>query len=166
MMLRIVTIVMLSLAVTMYAASCTPTTPNVLDKLSSVRLIINGQPFELWIADDTRERERGLMYITPEQMADLPDGTKRGMLFVFDHEQRLSFWMKNTIIPLDIAYLDSDGIIVAIHTMAPLDDRPGQYPSRSPARYAIEVSAGIWDELGVAKGDRIEIPPSALKGTT
>ena len=163
-MLRLVAVTALSGVAALCAVCCTPTTPNELDKLGTVRLTINEQPFEVWIADETGERERGLMYITADQMADLPDGTKRGMLFIFDHEQRLSFWMKNTIIPLDIAYLDSDGIIVATHTMAPLDDRVGQYPSGLPARYAIEVRAGIWDQLGIAKGERIEIPTSALKG--
>ena len=105
------------------------------------------------------------MFITSEQMADLPDGTRRGMLFVFDYERVRSFWMKNTIIPLDIAYLDTNGIIVAPHTMAPLDDRHGQYSSQLPARYAIEVNAGVWQQLDVRKGDLIEIPTSALKGT-
>jgi hypothetical protein len=87
------------------------------------------------------------------------------MLFVFDHEQRLSFWMKNTVIPLDIAYLDSGGIIVSTHTMAPLDDRVGQYPSGSPAQFVIEVNANVLTDLGVGVGDRIEIPTSALKRT-
>ena len=163
MMLRVVVLATLSCAA-MYAASCTPTTPNELDELGTARLTIKEQLFVLWIADDDQERERGLMYITAEQMADLPDGAKRGMLFVFDHEQPLSFWMKNTVIPLDIAYLDSDGTIVATHTMAPLDDRVGQYPSGSPARYVIEVSAGVWGEIGVVTGDQIEIPTLALKG--
>ena len=149
----------------MWFASCTPNEPNELDALGTVQLSIKDQPFELWIADDPLERERGLMFVTAEQMADLPDGTKRGMLFVFDHEQYLAFWMKNTIIPLDVAYTDSDGIIVAIHTMAPLDTRFNQYPSGVPARYAIEVNAGVFEDLGVKAGDRIEIPVPALKRT-
>jgi uncharacterized membrane protein (UPF0127 family) len=103
------------------------------------------------------------MQVTSDQMAPLPDGTERGMLFIFDHEQYLSFWMKDTIIPLDIAYLDTSGIVVATHTMAPLDDRWGQYPSGSPARYAIEVNAGVWEDLGLRAGDHIDIPGSVLK---
>ena len=71
--------------------------------------------------------------------------------------------MKNTIIPLDIAYVDSQGKIVKTYTMAALDDRIGQYTSDAPARYAIEVNAGVWDRLGVTAGDRIEIPSTLLK---
>ena len=105
-------------------------------------LTIKDQPVELWIADQFDERAKGLMFITSEEMADLPDGTKRGMIFIFESEQPLSFWMRNTIIPLDIAYLDSTGKVLAIHTMPPLDDRTGQYTSGSPARFAIEVVDG------------------------
>ncbi len=164
MTFRIIVIALVALA-GLHAASCAPTVPNELDKLGTVPVTVKERSFQLWIADDPLEQERGLMFITSEQMADLPDGTRRGMLFVFDHESVRSFWMKNTIIPLDIAYLDTDGIIVATHTMAPLDDRHGQYSSRLPARYVIEVNAGVWQELNVREGDLIEIPASALKGT-
>lgn len=141
---------------------CTPTEPNKLDELGTVSMKVNGQSFQLWIADDHNERTRGLMFVTAEEMAALPDGTRRGMLFVFDYEQPLTFWMRNTIIPLDIAYLDDDRKIVAMYTMAALDDRAGQYPSRSPARFAVEVEADVWRELGLEVGDTLEIPPEAL----
>lgn len=165
MTLRIALFVVLSTLAALYGASCTPSEPNELDKLGTVRLTINDQLFELWVADNSAERERGLMFITSDQMVDLPDGTKRGMVFAFDHEQPLAFWMRNTIIPLDIAYLDAGGVVVGIHTMAPLDDRFGQYPSLSPAQFAIEVNAGTWSDLGVHNGDQIDIASAALKGT-
>ncbi len=161
MMQRTTTIATLGAAVALCALGCTPTEPNELDKLGTIGLSIKGQPFELWIADDSEERARGLMFVTAEQMASLPDGTKRGMLFVFDYEQKMSFWMKNTIVPLDIAFLDSSGKVVATHTMMPLDSRSGQYPSGSPARYAIEVNANVLGKLGVVEGDVIELPPSS-----
>ena len=82
------------------------------------------------------------MFITAEQMAPLPDGTRRGMIFVFDASVRNGFWMKNTIIPLDIAYVGVDGTIISTYTMAPLDDRTGQYPPASAYRFAIEFNAG------------------------
>lgn len=144
-------------------ASCTPTKPNELDKLGTVRMTIKEQPFRLWVADSFDEQQRGLMFVTTEQMAPLSDGTKRGMIFVFDHEQELSFWMKNTIIPLDIAYVDTAGRVVNTYTMAPLDDRIGRYPSRGASRYAIEVNADVLGELGVKAGDVLEIPTDALK---
>jgi len=147
----------------MILPGCTPTKPNELDKLGTFRATIKGRPFELWIADSLDEQEKGLMFVTSDQMAPLPDGAQRGMIFVFDHEQSLNFWMKNTIIPLDIAYLDSKGVVVATYTMAPLDERLGQYPSRSPARMAIEVNANVWSDVGLSAGDQIEIPATLLK---
>jgi len=160
MKLVFVLFVALSLSLTMWVSSCTPTEPNELDKLGTTTIMIKDHPFRLWIADDTDEQTRGLMFITTEQMAPLPEGDDRGMIFVFSHEQPLSFWMRNTIIPLDIAYLDKDGIVVAIHTMAPLDERLGQYASGRPAKYAIEVNADRFDQIGLEPGDKIEIPAS------
>ncbi len=143
--------------------SCTPSQPNELDKLGTVTMTIKGHSTKLWIADENDERVRGLMFVTSEEMADLPDGTKRGMIFIFEFEQHLSFWMKNTIIPLDIAYLDSAGTVLAIHTMPALDDRVGLYSSGSPARFAIEVNENVWAEIGLEVGDTI-VFPDELRG--
>jgi uncharacterized membrane protein (UPF0127 family) len=103
------------------------------------------------IADDDFERARGLMYRTA--LAE-----DRGMLFVFDAEQKLSFWMKNTLIPLSIAFMDSEGRIVDIQDMKPLDDDPPSYVSAEPAQYALEVNQGFFEERGVKVGDRAELP--------
>ncbi len=102
------------------------------------------------IAADDPDRERGLMHRT-----GLPDG--EGMLFVFDRDQPLSFWMKNTLLPLSIAYIATDGRILEIHAL-----RPGSLaPVRSgrAARYALEVPLGWFDRVGVGVGDRVELPP-------
>ena len=67
-----------------------------------------------------------------------------GMLFVFDHEAPLTFWMKNTLIPLDIIYFAHDGSFVSSTTMVPCTGDPCTiYPSRAPASYALEVPAGF-----------------------
>jgi hypothetical protein len=89
-------------------------------------------------------------------MAPLADGTERGMIFVFPFEQSLGFWMKNTIVPLDIAYLTSDGTVVSVHTMAPLDTTTVR--SAAPARFAIEVNADVFLSVGVQPGDRFALP--------
>ncbi len=146
-----------------YGSSCSPPRPEELDKLGTVDMTIKSANFRLWIADDFSEQQNGLMFVTTERMAPLPDGTQRGMIFVFDHEHQLNFWMHNTIIPLDIAYLDSSGVVVAKHTMAALDERPNQYPSGKPARYAIEVNAGVFADLGLKVDDRLTLPDSLLK---
>lgn len=143
--------------------SCSESEPNVLTNLGTVQITMKGQKFELWIADDSQEQARGLMFITEQQLAPLPDGTERGMLFIFDHAMMLNFWMKNTITPLDIAYIDPKGKIVSTYTMAPLDTRYGQYPSNKPAQFAIEVNASVYQRLGIQAGDQIDFPDTILK---
>ena len=157
-------IMVLTLASLMHGLSCAPQGQvEELDEMGTVDMTIAGQVFRLWIADELAEQLNGLMRVTAERMTSLPDGTERGMIFVFDHEDYHSFWMKNVIIPLDIAYIDSDGTIVSTYTMAPLDDRQGRYPSGQPVRYAIEVNANVWARLGVNPGVRLDIPSSLLK---
>lgn len=152
----------LMFALVLQGVSCTPKPPEELDAWGTVDMTLANQKFQLWIADDRGEQEQGLMHVTAERMSARSDGTERGMIFVFDHERILSFWMKNTIIPLDIAYVDTDGFVVSIYTMAPLDTRQNQYPSGLPARYAIEVNAGVYERLGLVEGDKIDIPASLL----
>jgi uncharacterized protein len=108
-------------------------------------------PVRIEIADTDAERQTGLMGRTTLE-ADA------GMLFVFDQEQTLSFWMKDTLIPLSIAYIDSEGRIVDIQDMQPLDDLPPQYVSAEPAQYALEVNQGFFEERGVTIGDMVELP--------
>ena len=103
------------------------------------------------IANDAFEIARGLMYRTT--LAE-----NRGMLFIFEGEQTLSFTMKNTLIPLSIAFIGSEGRIVDIQDMKPLDDDPPSYVSARPAQYALEVNQGFFEERGVEVGDRAELP--------
>jgi uncharacterized protein len=103
------------------------------------------------IADNASEIARGLMYRTVL-------AKDRGMLFIFEGEQTLSFTMKNTLIPLSIAFIDSEGRIVDIQDMKPLDDDPPSYVSAKPAQYALEVNQGFFEEQGVEVGDRAELP--------
>jgi uncharacterized membrane protein (UPF0127 family) len=134
---------------------------NDLQAMRKTTITINDQPFEVWIAETPAQVQLGLMQVSEDEIAPLPDGTERGMLFVFAFEQTLSFWMRNTIIPLDIAFIRTDGQIVKTHTMAPLETR--LYSSGVPALMALEVRAGTFHRLGIAEGDRVEIPQSVLK---
>jgi len=92
-------------------------------------------PITAEIADTDEKRRLGLMFRKTLPM-------DRGMVFVFEQEQRLNFWMKNTFIPLDIAFVDKNFSIVKTHTMKPLDSTV-YYPSVYPVMYAIEVN-GDW----------------------
>lgn len=148
-----------------------PTMKNKLEAMQTGQVQIKGHTFKVWLALTAAEQELGLMQVRqdelatvpPDTAAGIPNGADRGMLFVFDEDLPRSFWMRNTIIPLDIAYIREDGTIVKTHTMAPLETR--LYPSVEPARYALEVRAGLLAELGIARGDKVEIPESILKTT-
>lgn len=116
---------------------------------------IKGERFTVEVADDDPERSRGLMY--RDQLAD---GT--GMLFLHDIEEPLAYWMKNTRIPLDIFYFDSQRRLVSVSRGVPpcsLGDRCPPYPSAGPALYVLELNAGEASRLGVAKGDELVFGP-------
>lgn len=142
-------------------SGCAPTKGNDLTKMDKAKLTINGHVFDVWIARTEDERERGLMFVTPDQLAPEEDGAERGMLFLFETQKPLSFWMKNTVTPLDIAFINSDKSIVATHTMKPLDE--STYPSDRPAKYALEVRAQVFKTLGIRVGDAVVIPDDVLK---
>ena len=103
------------------------------------------------VADEVNEQAKGLMYRKAL-------GEDRGMLFVYPEERELSYWMKNTLIPLSIAYIDSEGRIVDILDMKPLDDNPPHYVSSEPVQYALEVNKGFFEKKGVKEGDHAELP--------
>jgi uncharacterized protein len=99
------------------------------------------------VADDATERAAGLMFRT--EMA--PDA---GMLFVYGEERPRSFWMKNTPLPLSIAFLSSTGRVVSILDMEPLSTRP--VLSGAGAMYALEMNQGWFARRGVKVGDKVD----------
>ena len=123
-----------------------------LETLRTISLMVKSVRVTAWVADTDEVRTEGLMFVTDDQMPE-----DRGMLFVFPDVDYLSFWMKNTLIPLDIAFMRSDGTIVTIHTMSALDEQT--YRSTEPAQYALEMHAGWFDHHGVRVGDRIDLSP-------
>lgn len=101
------------------------------------------------IADTEETRNRGFM-----EREQIPDGT--GMLFVFERDQILSFWMKNTPHPLSIAYIDSTGKIRNIYHMTPFS--MANWTSTVSVRYALEVPQGWFEKEGIVVGDKVLIP--------
>ncbi len=98
-------------------------------------------------ADNEQEREQGLMYRT--EMKE-----NEGMLFIFPTQTRQSFWMKNTVIPLDIIFVNSNLKIVTIQKNAvPYSEK--SLPSTKPAQYVIEVNAGYTDKYNIKVGDKV-----------
>jgi uncharacterized membrane protein (UPF0127 family) len=111
------------------------------------RLTVGSCTLWVQIAADPVSRSRGLM----KRTTLAPDG---GMLFVFDSPAILTFWMRDTALPLDIAFIGSDRRIVNILSMVPLDDER-LYRSSGPARYALEVNRGWFRKHKVKPGDKL-----------
>jgi uncharacterized protein len=106
--------------------------------------------FAVELAANDAARSRGLMF-----RKELPEG--RGMLFDFEREQPVSFWMHNTFISLDMIFIRADGRILRIaESTEPMSDR--LIPSGGPIRAVLEVIAGTARKLGIEAGDRVESP--------
>ena len=101
------------------------------------------------IAEKTEDRNHGFM-----ERKNIPDGT--GMLFIFDRDQILAFWMKNTPHPLSIAYIDSKGKIRDIYDMTPYST--ASIKSSGSVRYALEVPQGWYKKNGITVGDTVVLP--------
>ena len=120
----------------------------LLLNLSYADVLTGKDTLHVEVAETFYERARGLMYRT--YLA--PDS---GMLFVFERPQILSFWMLNTLIPLDIVFLDSNFVIVDIKHGIPLDTTP--IKSSKPCLYAIETNLNYFKERGIKEGDTLKI---------
>jgi len=118
-----------------------------------------------WIARSGNDVQRGLMFVTADDMAPYADGAQRGMFFYFDRQRSAyeGFWMRNVPIPLDIAFLGEDGRVITVETMAPFDERSTR--PDSGYRFALEVRGGLFKELGLRKGDTIAIPDAILNSS-
>jgi len=131
-------------------AGCREAAPS--SALPMVNVRIGQQSFQLEVAKTERDRMKGLMY-----RESMP--TDRGMIFVFDREAMRNFWMKDTMIPLDILYLNSIGGIVSIKHLKPLDE--SSVSSDFPVKFAIELNEGAAAKAGVKVGYIIDIPAVA-----
>jgi uncharacterized protein len=113
-----------------------PDVPETVASFGTATLVLDGTNLLVAVADDSDERRQGLMGL--EDLGDLD-----GMLFVFDVDTESGFWMKNTLIPLDIAFFDDEGVFVDGFRMEPCTADP--CPSYRPGgsyRYALEMPAG------------------------
>jgi uncharacterized membrane protein (UPF0127 family) len=115
---------------------------------------LKGQRFDVEIAADDASRTRGLMFrdVMPKD---------HGMLFVFESEEPLAFWMKNTRIPLDILYFDKALRLVSVAAGVPpcTTSSCPSYPSAGPASFTLELNAGLARQLGVKPGDALLLSP-------
>lgn len=120
--------------------------------LPAITISVGGKAVTAEVADEPQERVTGLMF--RKNLA-----SDSGMLFVMPEPEHAAFWMKNTTLPLSVAYINESGLILEIHDLRPLDEKP--VPSAfSNIAYALEMEQGWFARNGILAGDRIKgLPP-------
>jgi uncharacterized membrane protein (UPF0127 family) len=125
------------------AADCAPGSLDLREEGATLR-------FQVEVADDEVERARGLMF--RESMPEFS-----GMLFIYEEPQPVAFWMRNTLIPLDMLFFDGTGTLRRVHSNAvPLDETP--IPGGNDIRYVLEINGGLAAELGIDVGAELRHP--------
>jgi uncharacterized protein len=119
-----------------------------------IKLHINGHAVRAEVARTPEERSKGLMF--RRQM-----GKNDGMLFVFEPAQIISMWMKNTLLPLSVAFIDEQGRIINIVEMLP--ETLDSHSSLAPAKYALEMNAGWFEKHQILAGKSVEGIEAALQ---
>jgi uncharacterized membrane protein (UPF0127 family) len=117
--------------------------------LSRASITLGGRAIEVEIARTPKQRVTGMMH----RRAIGPD---EGMLFVFPYDERFHFYMRNTYVPLSIAFITTGGVIMNIEEMKPLSEET--HRSAVPCRYALEMPSGWFERNKIGDGDRIAIP--------
>jgi len=137
--------------VSICALLCVSSQAFARDVCSETHVLIRGAfgeaRFRVDVADDPQERAQGLMHV-----ASMPRSV--GMLFVYERPQTASFWMKNTLIPLDMIFTDRSGTITHIHQNAvPHDETP--IPGGSEVYGVLEINGGLSEMFGIQVGDSL-----------
>jgi len=122
-----------------------------LENLFQTELKIKGRVFNLWLALSPKQQKEGLSSLDPDEVA-----TNEGMLFVYPINKIETFWMKNTFMDLDIAFIDESGEICNIYSMEQQSKK--YFSSTKNIRYVLELRQGIFEELNLVVGDKIDMP--------
>jgi uncharacterized membrane protein (UPF0127 family) len=142
-MIRAATFTLGLLAASAASAACTDAAVDLRGDFGSAR-------FNVEVADDPSERAQGLM-----NRPSMP--ASAGMLFLYDAPQRATFWMKNTLIPLDMIFLDQTGTVTRVHENAvPLDETT---IDGGPGVVAVlEINGGLASAIGISEGSQLRHP--------
>lgn len=144
------------LSVLLACLSCLPPALARQPALPTGWVEVGGQRFLVELALDDESRARGLMF-----RPAMPAG--HGMLFVHDTTDHLAYWMKNTLLPLDILYFDEQRRLVSVQADVPPCRSAGNdcpvYPSAGPARFVLELNAGMAARLGLRPGAVLTLGP-------
>jgi len=119
------------------------------EEMKKVSITVGSDTYQVEVAVTREEQSLGLMN---------RDEIKKneGMIFIYNEDRKLSFWMKNTYVPLSIAFISKDGTIKEIHNMKPESLTPVN--STHSVRYALELPIGSYERSGIGIGDKIDLP--------
>lgn len=122
-----------------------------LKDLKAETFKVNGKEIKVWIMDDDGKREEGMMWLTEKEVKD-----NEGMLFVFSNSEPRTFWMQNTVLPLDIAYIDPKGKVLNVAKGKSYDETG--LPSKGSAQYVLELKQGQAEKFGIKAGTVLDLP--------
>ena len=124
------------------------------ETFKKIKILVDDKSLTVELAESPEQRSQGLMHRKSL-------GDDEGMLFVFENERVLSFWMKNTFIPLSIGFFDKNKKLKAIKDMAPtksvLETNLPSYSSEVPVKYALEVNEGWFKKNKIKVGSKLKI---------
>jgi uncharacterized membrane protein (UPF0127 family) len=146
---------LLALSLTSWASVWAQGAPGVPQRLPTTLLRAGMHQITAQVAQTDAQRAVGLMH-----RKDMPQ--HEGMLFVFEQPSQQCFWMRNTLLPLSIAFLADDGSIVNIAEMKPLDET--STCSEKPVRYALEMNKGWFSQRGLKPGFKLQGAPFVASG--
>lgn len=132
-------------------ATYNPNRVHQLSELETAQIKLKKETVKVFVLDTASKRQEGMMFLTDKEF-----NTEDGMLFVFLSEDLRAFWMRNTRLPLDIAYISSSGKVVSVAELKPFDE--DAVPSEGPAQYVLEMRKGAFKRIGIAKGTQLTLP--------
>jgi len=147
--------------VSLILSFCTLTFPQDRPHFDQQKIKVHGHPILVEVAKTNEERSYGLMF--KKQM-----DANKGMLFIFEDERILSFWMKNTLIPLSVGFFNKSKRLVDIQDMKvePLGtNHYPAYPSSGPAKYALEVNQGWFKKNNISPGAMLDLGRAPRKAS-
>lgn len=126
-----------------------------LKDLERVAIEIDGKKLWVWVMDSNEKRAEGMMWLEKRHVQ--PDD---GMLFVFPAPAELSFWMRNTLVGLDLAFIGPDGKILNVEKGLPLNE--AGIPAAGKAQYVLEMLEGAFERNGIRAGMTVKIPKTVV----
>jgi uncharacterized membrane protein (UPF0127 family) len=123
-----------------------------LKDLATDEIEVGGKKIKVYLALNDSKRAEGMMHVLDRHI-----NLEQGMIFAFPDEAPRQFWMQNTKIDLDLAYIAANGKIQSIHHMIALNENP--VPGKGPAMYVLEMKRGAFKQLGIKEGMTVKIPP-------